>query len=159
RKPSPTLIEFGWPNGELPAGQEQFPITNVNLAEIKDFVTWCGKRLPSEIEWTRAARGDTENVYPWGDKWDAKLCRSAASSGQASSVAVGSFPNGASPFGVLDMAGNVFEWVDSPFKEYPGFAPLVLEQGKKKSVTITPQFNSTWRVIKGGSFTTVQQFT
>lgn len=160
RKPSATLIEFGWPNGEFPAGQEQFPITNVNVSEIKDYVAWCGKRLPNEVEWTRAARGDTEFVYPWGDKWDPKACRSAASgSGQASSVAVGSFPSGVSPFGVFDMAGNVFEWVDSPFKEYPGFTPLVLEQGKKKSVTITPKFNSSWRVIKGGSFTTVSQFT
>ena len=158
RKPSATLIEFGWPTGEIPEGQEQFPVTNVNLSEIKDFVRWCGKRLPDEVEWTRAARGDDERVYPWGDDWNDKLCRSAAS-GQSGAVAVGKYPDGASPFGVLDMAGNVFEWVDSPFKEYPGFQSLTLTEGKKKSVTLTPQFNSTWRVIKGGSFTTIKQFT
>ena len=158
RKPSPALIEFGWPNGEIPEGQEQFPITNVNLAEVKDFLTWCGKRLPNEAEWTRAARGDSQNIYPWGDEWNDKLCRSAAS-GSSASVAVGSFPKGASPFGVLDMAGNVFEWVDSPFREYPGFQPIIIEVGKKKSVTISPQFNSNQRVIKGGSFTTIKQFT
>lgn len=158
RKASPALVEFGWPNGEIPEGQEQFPITNVNLSEIKDFLTWCGKRLPTEAEWTRAARGDTSSIYPWGDDWNDKLCRSAAS-GSASSVAVGTFPKGASPFGVLDMAGNVFEWVDSPFREYPGFQPLIIEVGKKKSVTLAPQFNSNQRVIKGGSFTTIKQFT
>lgn len=158
RKASPALVEFGWPNGEIPEGQEQFPITNVNLSEIKDFVRWCGKRLPNEAEWTRAARGDDERVYPWGDDWNDKLCRSAAS-GSAGAVAVGKFPDGASPFGVLDMAGNVFEWVDSPFKQYDGFQPLTLTEGKKKSATITPNFNSSWRVIKGGSFTTIKQFT
>jgi len=158
RKASPALVEFGWPTGEIPEGQEQFPITNVNLSEIKDFVRWCGKRLPDEAEWTRAARGDDERIYPWGDDWNDKLCRSAAS-GSAGAVAVGKFPDGASPFGVLDMAGNVFEWVDSPFKEYPDFKPLIMDQGKKKSATITPQFNSSWRVIKGGSFTTIKQFT
>ncbi|HZL99420.1 MAG TPA: SUMF1/EgtB/PvdO family nonheme iron enzyme [Planctomycetota bacterium] len=158
RKPSPALVEFGWPTGDIPEGQEQFPITNVNLPEIRQFLSWCGKRLPDEAEWTRAARGDDERVYPWGDKWEAKLCRSAAS-GSPGSVAVGLFPQGASPFGVLDMAGNVFEWVDSPFKEYPGFQPLILDTGKKKSNTIAPPFNSSWRVIKGGSFTTIQQFT
>jgi len=158
RKPSPALVEYGWPNGEIPSGQEQFPITNVNLPEVKQFLTWCGKRLPTEAEWTRAARGDDERIYPWGDKWETKWCRSAAS-GSPGSVAVGSFPQGASPYGVLDMAGNVFEWVDSPFKEYPGFQPIILDTGKKKSLTIAPQFNSSWRVIKGGSFTTIQQFT
>lgn len=158
RKPSPALVEFGWPNGEIPEGQEQFPITNVNLSEVKEFLTWCGKRLPNEAEWTRAARGDDSRIYPWGDEWSDKLCRSAAS-GSSSSVAVGSFPKGASPFGVLDMAGNVFEWVDSPFREYPGFQPLILEKEKKKSITLAPQFNSNQRVIKGGSFTTIKQFT
>jgi len=158
RKASPALVEFGWPNGEIPEGQEQYPISNVNLSEIKDFVRWCGKRLPDETEWTRAARGDDERIYPWGDVWDGKLCRSAAS-GSAGAVEVGKFPEGASPFGVLDMAGNVFEWVDSPFTGYPGFQPLTLTEGKKKNVTITPNFNSSWRVIKGGSFTTIKQFT
>ena len=158
RKASPALVEFGWPNGEIPEGEEQFPITNVNLSEVRDFLTWCGKRLPDEAEWTRAARGDDGRIYPWGDDWNDKLCRSAAS-GSSRSVAVGSFPKGASPFGVLDMAGNVFEWVDSPFREYPGFQPIIIDVDKKKSITIAPQFNSNQRVIKGGSFTTIKQFT
>jgi formylglycine-generating enzyme required for sulfatase activity len=159
RKASSTLIEFGWPTGDVPEGQEHFPITNVNLPEIRDFLTWCGKRLPDEAEWTRAARGDDVREYPWGDKWDAKFCQSAMSTPPVA-IAVGSHPEGASPFGVLDMAGNVFEWVDSPFAAYPGFQPLSLEgDKKKKGNTLTPQFNSSSRVIKGGSFTTIKQFT
>jgi formylglycine-generating enzyme required for sulfatase activity len=150
RKPSDTLKQYGWPDGTFPAGQEYFPIANVNIPEIKDYLVWCGKRLPTEEEWTRAARGDDDRSWPWGSNWDLKLCQSGATV-PTTLVPVGSFPGGASPYGVLDMAGNVAEWVDSPFSAFEGFEAYQFKQGKK-TVTVTPEFNSTSRVFKGGCY-------
>jgi formylglycine-generating enzyme required for sulfatase activity len=157
REPTATLVEFNWPNGEIPAGQELHPVTNVNIPEIREYLAWCGRRLPTEQEWVRAARGDDEREYPWGDRWNDKWCKSARSAPQLSE-AVGSYPDGTSPFGLLDMAGNVFEWVDSPFAAFDGFEAMRYGKGKR-AATLTPSFNSTWRIIKGGAYTTVRQYT
>ena len=151
RKPSDALVSNGWPEGKYPDGQDYFPVGNVNIPEIKDYLVWCGKRLPNEEEWTRAARGDDDRLWPWGSNWDFKLCQSGASIPQAP-VAVGTYPGGASPYGVLDMVGNVAEWVDSTFSAYEGFEPYQLKQGKK-TVMVSPEFNSTARVFKGGAYT------
>lgn len=156
RDPNPTLIEFGWPGGEFPEGHEYYPITNVNIPEIRHFLKWSGKRLPTEEEWTRAARGDDDRKFPWGDDWSNKACQSGMNMPNVP-VAVGSYPAGASPYGVLDMVGNVFEWVDSPFRAFPGFESLNYGKGRK-TVTLVPAFNSTQRVIKGGAYSTNRQF-
>ncbi|MGQ0552459.1 MAG: formylglycine-generating enzyme family protein [Planctomycetota bacterium] len=156
RKPSATLLEFNWPDGAIPKGLENHPITNVNIPEIRDFLVWCGKRLPTEDEWTRAARGNDDREFPWGSKWDDKLCRSGMDATQHA-VAVGSYPGGASPFGVLDMAGNVLEFVDSGFAAYPGFQSYTFKRGKKTQ-QLTPPFNSSLKVIKGGAYTAVRNF-
>lgn len=156
RKPSATLVEFNWPGGEIPPGQEHYPVTNVNVPEIREFLVWCGKRLPTEEEWTRAARGDDDRLYPWGPKWDPKQCQSGLNVPQAP-VEVGRFPGGASPFGALDMAGNVFEWVDSPFSSFPGFDAYSFKQGKK-TITLTPNFNSSQKVFKGGGYISTRNF-
>jgi formylglycine-generating enzyme required for sulfatase activity len=157
RKPSDTLIEFGWPDGEIPAGQEFFPVSNVNIPEINEYLQWCGKRLPTEEEWTRAARGDDTRTYPWGDRWATKSCQSGLTLPQRA-VEVGSYPSGASPYGVLDMAGNVFEWVDSPFSAFDGFKPMPFGKGRQ-ALSLTPEFNSTVMIIKGGGFFAVKQGT
>ena len=76
RQPSEVLVEFNWPGGEIPAGQEQFPIGNVNFPEIQEYLKWAGRRLPAEEEWVRAARGDDERTYPWGDRWERRKVQS-----------------------------------------------------------------------------------
>jgi len=156
RKPTPTLVTYNWPDGQIPPGQENFPVTNVNIPEIREYLVWSGKRLPTEQEWMRAARGDDDRLYPWGPKWDPKLCQSGLNTPQQP-VAVGSYPGGASPFGALDMAGNAFEWVDSPFSALPGFEAYPFKQGKK-IITLTPDFNSSRKVFKGGGFVTTRHF-
>lgn len=150
RKPSETLTAIGWPNGRIPAGEEYFPVTNVNLPEIAEYLRWCGKRLPTESEWTRAARGDDDRDYPWGGAWNSKLAQYGASM-PPRPVQVGSYPKGASPFGVLDMAGNVFEWTDTAFEPFEGYKPVKYKVSKGREF-LTPNFNSTSLVVKGGCY-------
>ena len=100
------------------AGFEDHPVVEVSWAGARDFCAWAGKRLPTEAEWEKAARGTDERRYPWGNEPpDATRARFAA--GWNETAPVGSFPGGASPYGVLDLSGNVWQWVSSAYRPYP----------------------------------------
>ena len=92
------------------AGEQQ-PVVNVNWYEARLYARWRGSRLPGEHEWEKAARGTEGREYPWGNKFDAAKCNTADSQIGATTP-VGKYRNGASPYGCLDMAGNVWEWMD-----------------------------------------------
>ena len=151
REPSSDVVEYCWGGTTVPKGNEMLPISNVSFTEVIQYLAWAGKRLPTEDEWTMAARGPADDRdYPWGMRWDSKACRHSGIT-PASPSTVGSFPSGASPFGVLDMCGNVWEWVDSPFSAFDGFEPWRESKGKRSQI-IAPDFDRSLRVAKGGSF-------
>lgn len=97
------------PHRKIPKGKESHPVVYVSWTDARAYAAWVGKRLPSEAEWEKAARGTDGRKYPWGR---AEPTPANANYGKmhGDTIAVGSLPEGASPYGVLDLAGNVWEW-------------------------------------------------
>lgn len=99
-------------------GFENHPVVEVSWFGAREYCAWMGKRLPNEAEWEKAARGTDGRKYPWGNSPPDKT-RAQFNARYNETVPVDSFPAGASPYGVLDMAGNGWEWVSSAYRPYP----------------------------------------
>jgi len=100
-----------WVHGTYPAGKDDHPVTQVNWDDATAYAKWAGKRLPSDEEWEKAARGTDGRIYPWGNEWDKERANTCETK-SFDTTPVGKFsPQGDSPYGVADMAGNVWEWV------------------------------------------------
>ena len=117
-------------------GMADHPVVQVSADDAAAFCAWHGLRLPTETEWEFAARGTEARRFPWGDEpphagrrrqanfGTLECCGEDATDGYARSAPGGSFPTGASPFALLDMAGNVWEWTKSAFPGRPGLVVL-----------------------------------
>lgn len=121
------------PDHGIPPGKEKFPVTGLSLEEARTYAAAVGKRLPTAVEWEKAARGTDGRAYPWGDEFKEGYANLGGKDGL---VAVGSFPNGVSPYGAQDMSGNAWEWVETSYVQ--------------KSLFGKPLYHT--EIIKGGGY-------
>jgi formylglycine-generating enzyme required for sulfatase activity len=138
----PTLPH--WSNNRPAPEQRSLPVVYVSWMEAQAYCQWTGGRLPTEAEWEKAARGMDAYLYPWGNQFE----RGRANVGgvTAGLHAVGSHPKGNSPYGLSDMIGNAWEWIDGWYEPYPDSPYTMPEYGKR------------YRVIRGLSWAGLGHF-
>ncbi len=100
-----------WEEQKIPPGKEDHPVVMVSWEDAQAFCAWVGGRLPTGQEWEKGARGTEGRIYPWGNYWEDGQCNTVEA-GIGDTTPVTRYPYGASPYGLLDMAGNVFEWCE-----------------------------------------------
>jgi len=141
---------------ELSPADRARPVVSVSWDEARAYSRWAGLRLATEAEHSRAARGDSERTWPWGE--DTRADRYAATSELANDGAprhVASFREGGGKFDVFDLAGNVWEWTSDSYVAFPGYAPREWSYGfgsSRARVTGIAAFDPAQRVAVGGSF-------
>jgi iron(II)-dependent oxidoreductase len=114
-----------WKEGNYPSGWDNKPVTWVSQEDARAYATWAGKRLPHEWEWQYSAQGTDGRAYPWGNDWNEKAVPiKDTNRAMRAPDAVDGHPSGASPFGVEDLVGNVWQWTDEYIDDHTRGAVL-----------------------------------
>ncbi len=142
--------------GSSVKGKMDHPVVHVTWNDAKAYATWARMRLPSEAEWEYACSGTDKKIFPWGNKWNDNYCNNARLNlsylvgfmpdffNGRGTIPVGKIPDGASPFGVMDMSGNVWEWCSDWYsKDYYNYSPSENPKGPEKGEK---------KILKGGSW-------
>jgi formylglycine-generating enzyme required for sulfatase activity len=133
-----------WKGNDFPTGKAFHPVAGITWLDASAYCEWVGKRLPYEVEWELACRGTQNTLYPWGEEPQQNLANADGDSGCGQTLAVGGYSSrGDSTYGVADMVGNVAEWVNSIFMDYP----YRHDDGREDAAN-----EEAYRVIRGGAF-------
>jgi formylglycine-generating enzyme required for sulfatase activity len=127
-------VPKGWESPDGPPGRRDHPVTGVSWFDALAFARHHDRVLPSEEQWEKAARGTGGLTYPWGDRFNVRYLNSRGAK-KRGTTPVTAYPDGASPFGVMDLAGNVWEWTDTWF-----------------------DLDGDLKVLKGGSFALTKEY-
>jgi len=137
-----------WKGGVLEPYMANQPVVYVSWHEAQAYCRWLSQttgrdyRLPTEAEWEKAARGRDQRKWPWGNEFDRKLANTYEGKGDWTTTPVSLYPEVASPYGIMDMAGNVWEWCSTLYRDYPYRA----DDGRESLEADGP------RVLRGGSW-------